>query len=187
MEQPFGFIKGFQMDKEAKSRAEERETTAEENRQKNLTNWELPKDIAARMDALEKQEKLVEEKVDVVINAFAKKAGYDSVPWFTLTWVVIWIYTVLTLFVMMNRPDFFNLTICTVALYMMFNTDRITKTRFKILVFGIFITLIYDFVWFMIKHQEYAEEYKQDGSNEISIRRFCLIMSYVSFIVRVRL
>lgn len=95
------------------------------------------------------------ERFDVISNVLAKRAGYESVPWFRLTWVLLWIYTVLTIFVLFKRTDFINLTICTVALHMMFNTDRITRTRFRMLVLGIFITLIYDLIWFILKTQEY--------------------------------
>jgi hypothetical protein len=86
---------------------------------------------------------------------------------------------------MYMRPDFFNLTICTTALYMMFNTDRITKTRFRFLVLGIFITLIYDAFWFYMKHAEYTQEPKADGSGEVRVRRFSLMMAYASFLLRV--
>jgi hypothetical protein len=34
LEQPFGFIKGFQLERDAKSRAEDREKDAEERKQK---------------------------------------------------------------------------------------------------------------------------------------------------------
>ena len=93
----------------------------------------------------------------------------------------------LTLFIMMSRPDFFNLTICTIGVFMMFNTDRITKLRFKLLVVGILITIIYDLIWFFMNHFEYSEEPKADASGEINVRRFSLMMSYASFILRVRL
>jgi hypothetical protein len=79
------------------------------------------------MEAVEKREKELEARIDVVANNFAKRAGYDTVPWFMLTWYLLWLYTILTLLVMYLRPDFFNLTICVTALHMMFNTDRITK------------------------------------------------------------
>lgn len=88
---------------------------------------------------------------------------------------------------MFLRPDFFNLTICTTALYMLFNTERITKLRFKMLTYGIFITIIYDLIWFFIKHGEYSEEPKTDGSGEVRIRRFSLMMSYASFLLRVNI
>ena len=41
LESPFGFIKGFQMEQNAKSRAEERNKAAEDNKSKALTDWEL--------------------------------------------------------------------------------------------------------------------------------------------------
>ncbi len=115
----------------------------------------------------------------------AKRAGYDSVPWFQLTWWVLWVYTLLTVLVMFFRPDFINMTVCTVALYMMFNAEQISKTKFKLLVFGIIISLIYDLFWFFMAHSEYANEQKNDGSGESGIRKFSLIMSYISFIARV--
>jgi hypothetical protein len=34
------------------------------------------------METIEVQEKKIEEKVDSVAAVFAKRAGYDSVPWF---------------------------------------------------------------------------------------------------------
>ena len=64
LEQPNGFIEVTQMEKDAKTRAEDREKDAEERKQKLLTTWELPPDIAERMNEIEKKERAVEEKVD---------------------------------------------------------------------------------------------------------------------------
>ena len=91
-------------------------------------------------------------------------------PWFKLTWVLLWLYTGLTILVMFLRPDFINLTICIVGLYMMFHTDRITKTKFRFLVLGIFISWFYDVAWFLMKHSEYALDNKKDGGGEAAIR-----------------
>lgn len=134
---------------------------------------------------MEVKEKEIEKKLDIVANTFAQRAGYSSVPWFMLTWYLLWLYTILTCLVMFLRPDFFNLTICVCALYMMFNTDRITKGRFRMLVLGIFITIIYDLIWFYLKHAEYTDEPKSDGGGEVRVRRFSLMMSYASFLLRV--
>lgn len=117
------------------------------------------------------------------------KYGYDSVPWFALTWWVLWIYTLLTLLVMFLRPDFLNLTICIIGLYMMFNTDRITKNKFRMLVFGVFLSIIYDLVWFIVKHQEYAPDVSAAGETtsavEAGVKKFSLMMAYTSFFFRV--
>lgn len=176
------------MNNEAQSRAEEKRQEAEENKSKRAVEaqtQDLPPDVIAKIEAIERSEKVIEAKVDQVANTFARRAGYETVPWFMLTWYLLWLYTVLTVLVMYLRPDFLNLTICTTALYMMFNTDRITKLRFKMLVLGIFISIIYDIFWFVIKHSEYAYETKTDGGGEASIRRFSLMMSYASFLLRV--
>ena len=106
-------------------------------------------------------------------------------PWFRITWIILWIYTILTIFVLFHRPDFINLTICVVALYMMFNTDKITRTTFRGLVYAIFFSLFYDLIWFMLKHGEYSDDLKSDGGVERRVRNFSLTMSYLSFIVRV--
>ncbi len=106
-------------------------------------------------------------------------------PWFTLTWVVLWIYTGLTVLIMFKREDFINMTVCTTGLYMMFNTDSITRFRFRLLVAGIILSLFVDLFWFAMKHQEYSTEQQSDGGLETGIRKTVLILSYISFIFRV--
>jgi hypothetical protein len=68
---------------------------------------------------------------------------------------------------------------------MLNNLDTITKGKFRVLVLGVFLSLIYDMVWFYMKHSEYSND--TDGSNETGLRKFSLIMSYASFLLRVRL
>ena len=66
MESPFGYIKGFQLQQEAKSRAEEREKQQEEHKSDRLQNWDLPPQVQAQLDAVEKHEKVLEAKIDIV-------------------------------------------------------------------------------------------------------------------------
>ena len=61
--------------------------------------------------------------VDNISSALAHKLGFSYVPWFTLTKIVLGIYTALTCCVLFFRTDFINLTVCTTAIYMMQNTD----------------------------------------------------------------
>ena len=41
-------------------------------------------------------------------HGIAKRMGYEVVPWYVLTQIVLSVYTVLTIFSMFFRPDFFN-------------------------------------------------------------------------------
>ena len=92
----------------------------------------------------------------------------------------------LTLLVMFLRPDFLNLTICMMGLFLMFNLDRVSRGKFRVLVLGVVLSMVYDGLWFYLKHSEYmADESKNDGSAETNLRKFSLTISYASFFFRV--
>ena len=104
-------------------------------------------------------------------------------PWFTLTKVVLGIYAALTCFVLFIRPDFVNLTVCTAAIFMILNTDRISRLTFRILVLGIFISMVIDLVWFLLT--DFTGD-TSDGGVQKSLKSFVMAMSYFSFFFRVR-
>ena len=111
MEQPFGFIEGFQIEKKTEKIIEEKKAVFEERKEKNDFAYELSPEMQERLASLEVQERIVEEKFDSVANFAAQRMGYDSVPWFRLTWVLLWIYTFLTINVMFFRADFINVSL----------------------------------------------------------------------------
>ncbi len=186
MESPFGFIQGFQMERKVVQNVEERQKDFEDHKKDVLVNWEITPDMQKRLDNMQVQEKAVEKKIDSVSTHIAERMGYREMPWLRLTWYLLWIYTGLTVMIMMKREDFINLTICVVAIYMMFNTDTISRIRFRGLVFAIIVSLVMDLLWFVVKHYEYASDGQSDGGLEGGIRKTVLMLSYISFIIRVR-
>ena len=84
--------------------------------------------------------------------------------------------------VLFFRTDFLNLTICTTAIYMLNNTDRIKRWSFRVLVFGIFLSLVYDLLWFYLQEQSNDAA---DGGVQHRVRSFSLSISYLSFFFRV--
>ena len=70
-------------------------------------------------------------------------------------------------------------------MYMLFNTDKINRTIFRVLVFAIIVSLIYDLFWFIIKHNEFSSSTAEDGGNETKLKQFILIVSYIDFILKV--
>lgn len=187
MESPFGFIEGFQMAAEADRDAKSRQADFEERTERNDWFHNLPPGLWEKVEAMDPVERVVERQVDVISHAFAQKMGYDDVPWFRLTWMLLMIYLILTVLVMFYKADFVNLTVGVTALYMMFNPETITRSKFRVLVLGIFLTIIYDTVWLIMKHSELAADDKSsgDGGAEKSVRTFALCMAYLSFAVRV--
>ena len=110
------------MQQEVKKEAEEKAQAFEENKGEIVKDYELSPEMQARLEALEEKEKKLEVKIDIVADKVAEKMGYRSLPWLKATWFLLWIYTVLTILVLIQRSDFINLTICVTALYMLFNT-----------------------------------------------------------------
>ncbi len=131
---------------------------------------------------LKAQEQVFEKELDNISTNIALKLGFTHVPWFTLTKIVLGIQTFLTCCVLFFRTDFVNLTVCTAGIYMLCNTDKIRKWTFRVLVFGIFVSLIYDLLWFYLNDQTNDSP---DGGVEKSVRNFSLTVSYFSFFFRV--
>jgi hypothetical protein len=123
------------------------------------------------------------KNIDNISYNIASKLGFSYVPWFSLTKIVLGIYTVLTICVLFFRTDFINLTVCTAAIFMLLNTDMIKKWTFRALVLGILLSLLCDLFWFMV--QDLGNE-QADGGLEKGIRNFSLTMSYFSFFFRVK-
>lgn len=125
------------------------------------------------------------DKFDRAAENVARKFGFASVPWWKVTIGVLAIYSVCSCLVLFFRPDFINLTVCIVGIYVLLNTNEIRKWTFRMLVLGIFISMLYDVLWFYLNHSEYMADLKHDGGIEKSVRYFSLIMSYFSFFWRV--
>ena len=174
------------MEQKVKKDAEEKKEALEEKKAEVLQDFVLSPEMEERLAALEVHEKVMEEKVDNIANQVAHKMGYATMPWLKVTWVLLYAYTAITILIMFYRSDFVNLTVCATALYMLFNTETLTRMRFRMLVLGIFLSIIIDIFWFIIKFKEYTDDPKEDpAANEKNLRRFVLMLSIISFILRV--
>ncbi len=174
LENPFGFLDT--MKAQAEDDSDEENKDGEEPNQAEQMFREQEKQYR------QKELELV-QNIDNIGLSIASKLGFQNVPWFTLTKVMLWIYTVLTIFVLFFRPDFVNLTVCIVALYMLGNTARVKRVTFRMLVLGIFLSLLYDIFFFLLNSQGGDQNY--DGGVEKGVRNFSLTMSYISFFFRV--
>jgi hypothetical protein len=157
----------------------------EENEGENVEKTKTQAWVEEQEKKTKQHEVQMMRTVDNISTNIANKLGFSYVPWFTLTKVVLGIYSILSCLVLFFRPDMINVTVCTTAIYMLQNTDQIKKWTFRMLVMGIFVSLLYDLFWFMAI-QDYASEHPEDGGLEKGIRNFSLTMSYLSFFFRVR-
>jgi len=65
---------------------------------------------------------------------------------------------------------------------MILNTDKIRKFTFRALVMGIFLSIFYDLIWFIL--QDYNSD-SSDGGVEKGVKSFSLSLAYFSFFFRV--
>jgi hypothetical protein len=77
-----------------------------------------------------------------------------------------------------------NLTVCTAAIYILSNTNRIKKWTFRVLVLGIFLSLIYDLIWFLLFND--INNDLEDGGVTRSVRTFSLLVAYLQFFFKVK-
>jgi len=96
------------------------------------------------------------EVFDEISNNLARKMGYDSIPWFRFTIILTYIYTALTCLVLFYRPDFYNLSICTISLYILYHPYKIMRNAFRWLVLGIVLSIFYDLIFLGMMTSDYG-------------------------------
>jgi hypothetical protein len=113
--------------------------------------------LAGAVNAIKKADLILSEKektlvvsVDKIATIVANKLGFPHVPWFTLTLYVIAIQTALTILSLFFRKDFLNLTVCVCSIYVLNNAKKIKRWTFRVLVFGIFLSVFYDLIWLLL-------------------------------------
>jgi len=164
---------------------EEAEETEDDENDDGKPKSKLEEIMKENEKKIKGKEQEMVKTIDNISHNIAHKLGFSYVPWFTLTKIVLGIYTALTCLVLFFRTDFINLTVCTSAIYMILNTDRIKKWTFRALVLGIFLSLGYDLFWFLMI-QDFSSD-QSDGGVEKAVKNFSLSVSYFSFFFRVSL
>jgi len=61
-------------------------------------------------------------------------------------------YAVITCLVSFYKADFMNQTVCILAIYLLVNADAAVASVFRVLVFMVLFSLIYDIIWFFMRN-----------------------------------
>jgi hypothetical protein len=91
----------------------------------------------------------------------------------------------MTCLVHFYKADFVNLTVCTVAIYILTNAKDAKPAHFRYLVAGTILSFVYDLVWLFLCGSELAGDDEEDGGMETSVRKFSLWMTIISLIFKV--
>ena len=102
--------------------------------------------IAANLEVTENEE-LYSRNIDKFIHS----KGLKPIRWAYCTFVLTLIYTVLVLVSSIHRADSLNVTVCSLGIYLLINTENVKKSSFRLLVAALIVSLCYDVAWSLLK------------------------------------
>ena len=119
-------------------------------------------------------------QVDQIVTKTFKK----PVKWARMTFIMTLIFMIVTMLVHFYKADFVNMTVVTIAIFLLHNADKFSAGWFRLLVAGIVLSIGYDVAWFILRSWELSGDDDGDGGVEKVIRRFSLIMAIISLIFK---
>lgn len=108
----------------------------------------IPPVLDRNLEVGETEEKWAKQ----IDNTLQQRMG-RSPNWARLCYWLTGVYTVLNMLGCMYRADFLNVTVCAIAIYLLTSANEIQKKTFRLLVFGTFVSFIYDIVWHFMQSE----------------------------------
>lgn len=117
------------------------------------------------------------------VDQFVAKT-FRPLKWARLTFYMTLVFLISTMLVHFHKADFVNLTVVTIAIFLLHNADKFSAGWFRVLVAGIVLSIGYDVTWFLLRSGEMSNDEDGDGGVERTIRRFSLIMAIISLLLK---
>lgn len=80
----------------------------------------------------------------------ARKLGREP-NWARQTYNLTMVYTVFVMLSCLARSDSMNITVCTLALYMLSNPNGVKENGFRALTIALMISFFYDIIYLLVK------------------------------------
>lgn len=128
------------------------------------------------------REKAIVAAFEGFTNGVATKLKYEETPWLNLTWFMLGVQLIISMLVSFFRPDFVTLTAVALGLYFLDKPENCRRIYFRYLVVLLLVSIVYDFL-FLFWINDYDND--NEGSGESSLKKFSLLMSWISFCWRV--
>lgn len=96
------------------------------------------------------------------------------------------VFTIVTLLVHFYKADFINLTVCSLAFWLLHNHEDFNRVYFRYLIVGLVLSVGYDVTWLVLRFGDMSESgdaIDRDGI-EGTIKKFSLIMTVISLILK---
>lgn len=119
------------------------------------------------------------------VETFITQKGFKVPRWSRATFIMTFIFLIITLLIHFYKADFVNLTVCTVAIYLLSNAKDAQPKHFRYLVAGTILSFVYDLLWMILRGYEMSGEDEETGGMEASIRRFSFYMVWIGLFCKV--
>lgn len=106
------------------------------------------------------------------------------IKWARATFILTILFTIVTCLVHFYKADFVNLTVCTVAIYLLTNAKDAQPRQFRFLVAGTMLSFVYDILWLILRSGDLSGDDEEDGGMEASVRKFSLWMTIISLVFK---
>jgi len=119
------------------------------------------------------------------VENYITKKGFKVPRWSRITFIMTFIFLIITLLIHFYKADFVNLTVCTVAIYLLSNAKDAQPKHFRYLVAGTILSFVYDVLWMILRGSELSGDDEETGNVEESIRKFSLFMVWTGIVCKV--
>lgn len=184
LREPFAWLEGATMSSQSQSKS--RPSYSQFNHKEIDSDDEESKNnpIVAVVNKVGDRERLMARQFEILSDNFAKGLGLKATPWFKIMqWFNI-IYMVLTLITLFLRTDFINLTVCVLIFYCISYINWVKRWHFRIVVGGLVISWLADVAWMILRTTSWWSRAAYDGDVELTLRRICVVVTYLSFLFR---
>lgn len=106
-------------------------------------------------------------------------------PWFSVLQLFIFVFLIITLMVCFFKPDFLCLTVCAVTAYYIMDTGKAEQHWIRMQFFGLVLSFILDVIWLILMLQPWWGHEHYDGDLEKRIRRYSIVMVFISLFWRI--
>lgn len=100
------------------------------------------------------------------VENYITKKGFKVPRWSRITFIMTFIFLIITLLIHFYKADFVNLTVCTVAIYLLSNAKDAQPKHFRYLVAGTILSFVYDVLWMILRGSELSGDDEETGNVE---------------------
>ena len=118
------------------------------------------------------------------VEEFLLKNGFKVPRWARATFIMTFLFLIVTLLIHFYKADFVNLTVCTVAIHLLQNAKDVQPRQFRYLVAGTILSFVYDVLWMILRGFDMASDNDDEGNVEANLRRFSLTMVWVGLVCK---